>query len=105
MAAGAARGDAGPAHHPGDGGAAQAPAAVGVLRMTAGAGGAAGTYLRIGGDVFPVYGDELRGWSPRADDFRGVTACPPYVSGPVVEPFFALVNLCAGSTGPRRSQR
>src|SRR5439155_458970 len=46
MAAGAAGGDAGPAHHPGDGGAAQAPAAVGVLRMTAGAGGAGGRRWR-----------------------------------------------------------
>ena len=35
------------------------------------------TYLRIGGDVFPVYGDDVRGWSPRAADFHGLTACSP----------------------------
>jgi hypothetical protein len=67
--------------------------------MTAGAPGPAGTYLRIGGDVFPVYGDELRGWSPRADDFRGVTARSPYVYTSLDELFFALVNLCAGPSG------
>jgi len=67
--------------------------------MTAGARGAAGTYLRIGGDVFPVYGDKLRGWSPRADDFRGLTACSPYVYASLDELFFALVNLCAGPSG------
>src|SRR5207244_12103036 len=99
MAAGTGRGDAGPAHDPGDGGAAQAPAEVGVLRMTAGARSAARTYLRIGGDVFPIYGDALRGWSPRPDDFRGLTACSPHVYVSLAELFFVLVNLCVGPWG------
>ena len=63
--------------------------------MTPGAGSAARTYLRIGGDVFPIYGDALRGWS----DFRGRTACSPYVYGSLDELFFALVNLCAAPWG------
>ena len=67
--------------------------------MTAGARGAARTYLRIGGDVFPIYGDALRGWSPRPDDFRGLTACSPYVYGSLDELFFALVNLCGARWG------
>ena len=67
--------------------------------MTAGARAGARTYLRIGGDVFPVYGDDLRGWSPRADDFRGVTASSPYVYASLDELFFALVNLCKGPRG------
>ncbi len=67
--------------------------------MRAAARGAARTYLRIGGDVFPVYGDEFRGWSPRLDDFRGLTACSPYVYASLDELFFALVNLCAGPRG------
>jgi hypothetical protein len=61
--------------------------------------GASRTYLRIGGDVFTVFGDDLRGWSPRADDFRGVTAKSPYVYASLDELFFALVNLCAGPRG------
>ncbi len=51
------------------------------------------TYLRVGGEVFPVYGDDLRGWSPRADDFSGFVACSPYVYRTLDELFFALVNL------------
>jgi len=51
------------------------------------------TYLRIGREVFPVYGDEVRGWSPRADDFGGIAASSPYVYGTLEELFFALVNL------------
>jgi hypothetical protein len=54
------------------------------------------TYLRVGWQVFAVYGDELRGWSPRADDFRELNRCSPYVYGSLDELFFALVNLCAG---------
>ena len=57
------------------------------------------TYLRVGGDVFPVYGDELRGWSPRADDFDALVACSPYVYASLDELFFALVNLCTGTAG------
>jgi hypothetical protein len=67
--------------------------------LTAATRSAARTYLRIGGDVFPVYGDELRGWSPRPDDFRGLTACSPSVYGSLDELFFALVNLCVGMRG------
>jgi hypothetical protein len=58
------------------------------------------TYLRVGGEVFPVYGDALRGWSPRADDFHDVPLASPYVYGSLEELFFALVNLCAGCTSP-----
>jgi hypothetical protein len=57
------------------------------------------TYLRVGGQVFPVYGDEVRGWSTRSDDFQGVIASSPYVYGSLDELFFALVNLCTGSSG------
>jgi hypothetical protein len=57
------------------------------------------TYLRIGGEVFPVYGDEVRGWSTRSDDFRGVIARSPYVYDSLDELFFALVNLCTGTSG------
>ena len=49
--------------------------------------------------MFPVYGDELRGWSTRAEDFRDFTACKPYVYASLDELFFALVNLCAGPRG------
>jgi len=55
------------------------------------------TYLRVGGEVFPVYGDELRGWSPRADDFDALMACSPYVYASLDELFFALVNLCSSA--------
>ena len=54
-----------------DGDAAQAAPPFGVLRMNRPAGRRPHTYLRVGAAVYPVYGDELRGWSPRADDFRG----------------------------------
>ena len=52
------------------------------------------TYLRVGGDVFPVYGDELRGWSPRADDFATQKAQARFVYGSLDELYFVLVNLC-----------
>ena len=48
--------------------------------------------------MFPVYGDAVRGWSPRAEDFRGLMQSP-YVYGSVEELFFALVNLCTGGRG------
>jgi len=51
------------------------------------------TYLRIGAAVYPVYGDEVRGWSLRADDFGSVLAVTPWVYGSIDEIFFALVNL------------
>lgn len=60
------------------------------------------TYLRIGADVFTVYGDEVRGWSPRADDIRRGPKSSPWVYDSVDELFFALVNLCTGlSAAPR----
>ena len=49
--------------------------------------------------MFPVYGDDLRGWSTRPDDFGGFTASSPYVYASLDELFFALVNLCAGPRG------
>lgn len=55
----------------------------------------------MGLEVFPVYGDDLRGWSPRAEDFRGAApgAGSPYVYESIDELFFALVNLCTGTRG------
>ncbi len=67
--------------------------------MNAARGTTARTNLRVGREVFPVYGDELRGWSPRSDDFQGLLACSPYVYGSIDELFFALVNLCVGPGG------
>jgi hypothetical protein len=61
--------------------------------------GADKTYLRVGGEVFPVYGDELRGWSPRADDFVDMVTVSPYVYTSLEELFFALVNLCTQPGG------
>jgi len=60
------------------------------------------TYLRVGAGVYPVYGDELRGWSPRADDFQGLGASSPYVYQSLDELFFALVNLCVSGGAARR---
>jgi len=60
------------------------------------------TYLRIGAGVYPVYGDELRGWSLRADDFGAMLAVTPWVYGSLDEIFFALVNLCAQVSGAGR---
>jgi hypothetical protein len=62
-------------------------------------GGAGRTFLRIGGEVFPVYGDEMRGWSPRADDFRRGLSTSPWVYDSVDELYFALVNLCTAPRG------
>ena len=36
------------------------------------------TYLRVGAGVYPVYGDDVRGWSPRADDFQGFVGSSPW---------------------------
>ena len=60
------------------------------------------TYLRIGRGVYPVYGDELRGWSLRADDFGAMLAVTPWVYGSLDEIFFALVNLCTQASGAGR---
>ncbi len=61
--------------------------------MTPSIGSASRTYLRIGAAVYPVYGDDLRGWSTRADDIRGVGTSSPFVYESLDELFFALVNL------------
>ena len=45
--------------------------------------------------MFTVYGDDVRGWSPRAADFHGLGTCTPYLYASVEELFFALVNLCS----------
>jgi hypothetical protein len=60
------------------------------------------TYLRIGRGVYPVYGDALRGWSPRPDDLHGPSAAAgkAYRYGSIDELFFALVNLCAAANAP-----
>ena len=44
--------------------------------------------------MFPVYGDEVRGWSPRAEDFRGIGTPSPWVYDSLEEVFFVLVTLC-----------
>jgi hypothetical protein len=62
------------------------------------------TYLRVGAGVYPVYGDDVRGWSPRADDFQGLGASSPWVYESIDELFFALVNLCV-SQGAARQRR
>jgi hypothetical protein len=60
----------------------------------------AATYLRVGRGVNPVYGDALRGWSPRADDLHGphAEAAQAFRYGSLDELFFALVNLWATAT-------
>ncbi len=63
------------------------------------------TYLRVGAGVYPVYGDELRGWSPRADDFQGLAASSPYVYQSLDELFFALVNLCVSRSAARQPRQ
>ena len=60
------------------------------------------TYLRVGAGVYPVYGDDLHGWSPRADDFHGLGGSSPYVYESIDELFFALVNLCVSRSAARQ---
>lgn len=60
------------------------------------AGDAARTYLRIGGEVFPVYGDALRGFSPMAAD---VGVASRFVYESLDELYFALVNLQVARAG------
>jgi hypothetical protein len=62
------------------------------------------TYLRVGAGVYPVYGDDLRGWSPRADDFQAPDGRSPWVYQSIDELFFALVNLCV-TPGAARQPR
>jgi hypothetical protein len=99
MAASAARSDTSAANDPDDGHAAQATASVGLLRLSARERAPGRTYLRVGREVFPVYGDDVRGWSTLAGDFRGVASSSPFVYASVDELFFALVNLCVGPRG------
>jgi hypothetical protein len=74
--------------------------------MTPPAVGTRRTYLRIGAAVYPVYGDELRGWSLRADDFGGaMLATTPWVYGSIDEVFFALVNLATLVSGAGRREQ
>lgn len=51
------------------------------------------TYLRVRGELFPVYGDVMRGYSPLAQDVRAL-AESGYRYASVDELYFALVNLC-----------
>ena len=51
------------------------------------------TYLRIGDELFRIYGDEVRGWSPHAGDFDQLADGSPFVYASLDELFFALVNL------------
>src|SRR6185295_18932349 len=69
MVAGTTRSDEGPAQAAGDGDTLEAAAPLGFLRMTPPVVPTSRTYLRIGAAVYPVYGDDFRGWSPRPDDF------------------------------------
>ena len=63
------------------------------------------TYLRIGAAVYPVYGDDVRGWSLCADDFGAVLAATPWVYGSIDEIFFALVNLVNADPSHSRGSR
>lgn len=56
------------------------------------------TYLRIGVQLFPVYGDAMRGFSPVAQDVRS-QAISAYRYASVDELYFALVNLCMARGG------
>jgi len=48
--------------------------------------------LKIGLELFPVYGDEQRGWTVEATDLYPQTP-PSFRYGSIDEIFFALVNL------------
>ncbi len=48
--------------------------------------------LKIGLEIFPVYGDEQLGWSVEAADLYAQTP-PGFRYGSIDEIFFALVNL------------
>ncbi|TMA40207.1 MAG: hypothetical protein E6J75_17830 [Deltaproteobacteria bacterium] len=51
------------------------------------------TYLRVGDELFRIYGDEVRGWSPHAGDVEKLADGSPFVYASLDELFFALVNL------------
>jgi hypothetical protein len=57
------------------------------------------TFLRIGTEVFPVYGDVWRGFSPVAADLRDLGVESLYVYASLDELYFALVNLCVARAG------
>jgi hypothetical protein len=49
----------------------------------------------VGRGVFPVYGDEMRGFSPLAQDVAEPSVRSPFAYRSLDELFFAIVNLCA----------
>lgn len=57
------------------------------------------TFLRIGAEVFPVYGDVWRGFSPVAADVHDLGVDSLYVYASLDELYFALVNLCIARAG------
>ena len=56
------------------------------------------TLLKVGMEVFPVYGDERSGWSMDADDLAPSTP-PLFRYGSLDELFFALGNLNVAEEG------
>ncbi len=56
------------------------------------------TLLKVGLEVFPVYGDESSGFSMDADDLAP-TVCRQYRYRSIDELFFALVNLNCAEEG------
>lgn len=54
--------------------------------------------LQIGGEVFPVYGSDAKGWSTIASDI-GAEVPPGALYGSIDELFFALANLNACKEG------
>lgn|GEM_PF-1336294 len=74
---------------------------LGILAAIAVGGATQRTWLRVGAGVYPVYGDDLRGWSPEPHDFRG-RRISPFVYTSLDELFFALVNLTVSGGEPRR---
>jgi hypothetical protein len=56
------------------------------------------TLLKVGLEVFPVYGDELSGFSMDVDDFSP-NAMAPFRYRSLDELFFALVNLNVSEEG------
>jgi hypothetical protein len=56
------------------------------------------TLLKVGLEVFPVYGDESVGWSMDADDFSP-SAASQFRYQSLDELFFALVNLNVSEEG------
>src|SRR5262249_13580757 len=99
------RGDPGAAPLASDGHTAQASPSIGVLRMNTRENGRPRAYLRLGARVSPVSGDELGGWTARADDVNGVGSSSPYVYPSLDELFFALGNLCVSGSSARQPRQ